>query len=102
MYKRYNDTKIQNDEDGKRFLDQVIYPEIITTEEDLYIISTRGDRLDIFAHRYLGDATLWYVIAQANHLGKGTLAIPPGLQIRIPAKTSIQQITQDFKNINNS
>ncbi|MCK9273092.1 hypothetical protein M0P65_06105 [Candidatus Gracilibacteria bacterium] len=102
MYKRYNDTKIQNDEDGKRFLDQVIYPEIITTEEDLYIISTRGDRLDIFAHQYLGDATLWYVIAQANHLGKGTLAIPPGLQIRIPTKTSIQQITQDFKNINNS
>ena len=52
--------------------------------EDIYFISRRGDRLDLYANKYYQDASKWRIIATANHLGKGTLAVPPGLQIRIP------------------
>ena len=102
MYKRYVDSKVQRDNSGQRYLSQTIYPEILTSSDDLYIISVKGDRLDVLAGKYLGDVGLWYIIGQANHLGKGTLAIPPGLQIRIPAKSSISQITKDSTDLNNS
>jgi hypothetical protein len=101
MYTRYSDAKIKNDSDGKRYLSQVIYPSIVESENDLYIISVKGDRLDLYAKRFLGDEKLYYIIAQANGLGKGSLAVPPGLQIRIPSIDSLSKIYADFKDINN-
>ena len=100
MYSRYSDAKIQNDSSGKRYLSQVIYPPIAESEDDLYFISVKGDRLDLYAKNFLGDERLYYIIAQANNLGKGTYAVPPGLQIRIPAISSLGQISADFKDIN--
>ena len=51
---------------------------------DLYIFSRDGDRLDNLANDFYKDPRYWWIIAQANNLGKGTLTIPSGLQIRIP------------------
>ena len=49
----------------------------------------------MLAYEYYNDQSQWWVIAQANHLGKGTLAIKPGIRIRIPSVreyyTMIQQ-----------
>ena len=28
---------------------------------------------------------MWWILAEANELGKGTFAVPPGIQLRIPA-----------------
>lgn len=100
MYSRYSDAKIQNDSTGQRYLSQVIYPPIVESEDDFYFISVKGDRLDLYAKRFLGSEKLYYIIAQANNLGKGTYAVPPGLQIRIPAISSLGQISADFKDIN--
>lgn len=60
------------------------YPDIPFTEQDRYIITREGDRLDLLAHSFMQDARAWWVIAAANHLGKGTLQVPAGVQLRIP------------------
>jgi len=60
-------------------------PLIEKLDTDIYIISRDGDRLDMLAYEYYGDQSQWWVIAQANHIGKGTFAIEPGIRIRIPS-----------------
>ena len=62
----------------------VTYPEFSRKESDIYIISRKLERLDLLAERYYDDSRYWWVIARANNLGKGTLTIPAGRQIRIP------------------
>ena len=69
---------------GERFLSSTVLPHIAKSAQDVYITSIFGDRLDMLAHKYYGDVTLWWIIAHANHLGKGSLHIKPGTQIRIP------------------
>jgi len=59
-------------------------PSLPVTSTDLYIFSREGDRLDLMANTFYNDPHLWWIIADANNLGKGSLIIPPGLQIRIP------------------
>ena len=60
------------------------YPKFERKETDIYIISRKLERLDLLAERYYDDSRFWWVIARANNLGKGTLTIPAGKQIRIP------------------
>ena len=69
---------------GEKVLGSTILPSIPKSISDIYITSIFGDRLDMLAQKYYGDVTLWWIIAQANHLGKGSLHITPGTQIRIP------------------
>jgi len=76
---RYQATPQQN---GK-YLTSVL-PNIEVSPTDLYIFSREGDRLDALAFTFYGDTSLWWIIANANNLGKGSLIVPPGLQIRIP------------------
>lgn len=42
------------------------------------------DRLDILAHRFLGNAALWWRILDLNPEVLDPLSIPPGKQLRIP------------------
>jgi nucleoid-associated protein YgaU len=61
------------------------YPNIPLSENDVYVITTVGDRLDSLAYSYYKDATLWWVIAMANNnITKGALYPEPGTQLRIP------------------
>lgn len=60
-----------------------MYPNF-NTSDDTQIVSQEGDRLDLLAAEYYGDESLWFTIARANGLGKGSMMIPPGRIIRIP------------------
>lgn len=82
----------------KKYLGSVIYPKIKPTNDDLYIISEAGDRLDILASKYYGDKTLWWIIATANNLNDASLSITPGTQMRIPSNLSV--ILSDLEKIN--
>ena len=62
-----------------------VYSTIPETDNDLYVISQAGDRLDILANQFYGDVTLWWYIAKANNLTFMTL--PVGTKLRIPAST---------------
>jgi nucleoid-associated protein YgaU len=60
------------------------YPKFPKQQSDLYIISREGDRLDLLANEFYKDPRYWWVLAQANNVGKGSMIVSPGLQIRIP------------------
>ena len=63
-------------------------------------MARKGDRLDLLANSYYEDPTLWWVIAQANHLGKGTLSISEPQRIRIP--TELESILKSFEDLQRS
>jgi hypothetical protein len=82
---RYQFTPIKKDTiSGVRMLSSTYYPKIDAQDTDIYIITRAGDRLDNLAYSYYQDTTKWWVIATANNLGKGTFAVPAGVQLRIP------------------
>jgi len=60
------------------------YPSFPMKATDLYVFSREGDRLDLLSNEFYGDPRYWWVIADANHIGKGSFAVEPGLQLRIP------------------
>lgn len=86
MPNRYDKIEILKTDNGKRYRKTVRYPEMPRTSRDTYIISIQGDRLDNLAHKYYNDSRLWWILARANNLGKGDLAVPIGIQLRIPAE----------------
>ena len=96
--KRYQYTKKEKNKFGEQVYKTTLYPHIKKNEDDLYIRTIDGDRLDNHANKYYKNPNLWWVIAQANHIGKGTLVIEPGLQIRIP--TDLSEIINDLEDLN--
>lgn len=95
---RHKFSKIEKDKLGKRNYSQTLYPKIEEQENDIYITARVGDRLDMYAHRFYRDTSLWWIIAQANHIDGGTLTPEPGKQIRIPQ--NLQKIMSDLEFIN--
>tara|TARA_Y100001973_G_C5183852_1_gene326572 strand:+ start:1645 stop:1947 length:303 start_codon:yes stop_codon:yes gene_type:complete len=63
----------------------IVYSSIPETDGDIYVITQTGDRLDLLAHQYYGDVTLWWYIAKAN--GLKFMTLPAGTRLRIPATT---------------
>jgi hypothetical protein len=82
---RYNNSTIDQTQQGKPYLKQRFYPNIPLSENDVYVITTVGDRLDSLAYSYYNDATLWWIISAANNnITKGSIFPEPGTQLRIP------------------
>lgn len=48
-----------------------------------------GDRIDLLAHRYLGDARLWWIICDYNDIFF-PLELTPGTDLRIPSVEHVQ------------
>lgn len=89
MANRYN-TIPQTKIEGKRVYQNVKYPDIPLSENDIYVQSSQGDRFDILAQQYYGDSSLWWVISSSNNdLPQDSLVIPLQQQIRIPANPSV-------------
>lgn len=98
MNNRYINIKTKKNTSGKGVTRSVLYPPIPKSLQDIYIITTVGDRMDMLAKTYYGEVNLWWIIAEANAIGKGTLDIPIGTQLRIPK--DLYKIQQDFENLN--
>lgn len=95
---RYQFTPVYKRWDGKNVYRTTYYPIIPESIDDTYIIASESDYLDSLAKKYYGDESYWWVIAQANNLGKGKLSIPQGKQLRIPGNVS--QILNNLKEVN--
>jgi hypothetical protein len=50
------------------------------------------------ANKFYGDSTLWWIIASANGLGKGTIVVPRNSKLRIPSDKNIQQLINILNN----
>jgi len=79
---------------GRKAYRTVQMMEIPKSYDDRYIFSKEGDRLDLLAYEFYGDTQLWFILANANNLGKGTFAVPPGLQLRIPPDSIVLELTK--------
>jgi phage tail protein X len=98
MNARYYNISLVKDAKGRRHLPTVLYPNIPFNPRDIYVRTVPGDRLDLLAYEYYKDVRYWWIIAHANNLGKGSMAIPEGSQVRIPANP--QTIQQLFNELN--
>ncbi len=84
----------------KRTYRALKYPEIPLSIDDLYVVTTDGDRLDLLADQFYQDVDMWWIIATANPniIRRDTFNLKPGLEIRIPS--NIQGIMQSFESLN--
>lgn len=89
---RYATSQILKSIGKQRKLASIIIPVIPVSESDTFIKTTSAERLDKLANTFYGDATLWWIIAVSNGIGKGTLIVPQNSTIRIPSNENIQQI----------
>ena len=81
---RYKIIKRAVTEDGVPYIQNPVYPDIPETSEDIYLITTAGDRYDILAQQFYGNTDYWWIIAAANNSTRDSLYIEPGVQIRVP------------------
>ena len=88
MISRYNYVDKKKNSKGKQVLETFTIPNIPERENDIYIITNVADRLDSLAYQYYGNAKYWWIIAAANNLGKGSIFMEAGIQLRIPANPS--------------
>ena len=95
---RYNNSKILESKTGTKYLSSKIYPKILPNDNDIYIISEQGDRLDLLANKYYQNPSMWWVIAVANNLNDANFSIEPGLQLRIPS--NINEILFNLEKLN--
>jgi hypothetical protein len=99
MASRYVDNTTLKTDQGKPYFKSKQYPNIPLSEDDEYIITTIGDRLDSLAYSYYRDVNYWWVIAAANNNATGGSMFPvPGTQLRIP--TDINNVLNLFNKFN--
>jgi hypothetical protein len=95
--KRYEN--IPSKKDGKiNVVRSTLYPTIQPKPGDIYVLTDSTDRLDQLAHKYYGSVKYWWIIAHANKISKGSMALEPGLRIFIPRDTD--SILQEYERLN--
>ena len=84
MASRYNNNTTKKLIDGRTVYRSRIYPEIPLRDDDIYVASETGDRLDTLAYQYYNDASLWWIIAAANNIHNAPFGLEDGTILRIP------------------
>ena len=79
----YNKEFVQEDT-KKRYLANTLYPDVPVSENDWYVITTMGDRLDVLSQQFYHTPEYWWIISIANGLPADSLCPEVGIQIRIP------------------
>ena len=72
-------------ENKRRYYESLIDPVIEKSVDDIYVVTSVGERLDLLAWKYYQDPELWWIISAANpELRKDSLYLEPGIQVRVP------------------
>ena len=95
---RYQGIPITKETSGKRAYVTSRYPEVPLSENDIYVITDFGDRLDILALDFYNDDSLWWIIVSANNLPGDTIYAPIGAQLRIPS--NLQGVINNYRTAN--
>jgi nucleoid-associated protein YgaU len=100
MKNRVKNITILKTPDRKRYYKALKYPNIPLSINDIYVITTSGDRLDLLANQFYKDTRLWWIIANANPeiVRRDSFNLKPGLEVRIPTNTT--KILNDFEQLN--
>ena len=97
---RYNSTKISRNKDGDSYdvgnrktkslaYQTTIYSDVPEKDDDIYITTQEGDRLDNLAMVFYGSPALWWFIAHVNNLT--TINVEAGKTLRIPSSAERAQ-----------
>lgn len=84
MARYKNVISVEKTDDGKRYYTSAMPADMLSQTVQYTYTARMGDRWDTIAFKYLGSATLWYVIANANNSLNGSIFIKPGTVIIIP------------------
>lgn len=84
MLSRYRNNKTKQTVLGRIVYRSFIYPDIPLADDDIYVATETGDRLDTLANDYYGDSGLWWIIASANNIHDAVFAFEDGTILRIP------------------
>lgn len=83
----------------RRYYDSLIDPVIEKKDDDIYVITSFGERLDLLAWKYYSNVDLWWIIAAANpELRKDSLYLEVGSQIRVPVDYQLVLLMLDERN----
>lgn len=92
---RYTGCVLYRDSDGDSFgFRQRI--DISPRPDDRFHTVVDGDRLDLLAYHYLGDANLWWVICDYNEIFL-PLELEVGLVLRFPSTERVQMWLLELK-----
>jgi hypothetical protein len=81
---RYTNNNRRKLKDGRIVYKTRLYKRIPKSDQDLYIAVQTGDRLDEISFNFLGDSSLWYIIAAANNIHDPSFTLDDGTILRIP------------------
>lgn len=98
MANRYKDIERLRNQEGRRYFKNAIYPDVPYSEDDIYVITTGGDRYDTLAKQFYNDSSLWWVIASANTSKRDGLIVETGIQLRIPGNVSA--VIEEYNQVN--
>ena len=84
MASRYENNKSKKINDGRVVYRSKIYPNIPLRDDDVYVATETGDRLDTLAYQYYEDASLWWIIASANNIHNAPFGLKDCTILRIP------------------
>ena len=89
-YSKTRTTKMKHSQGSVRNKESIkfqttIYENVPERDDDIYIITQPGDRLDNLAAVFYNDPSKWWFIANVN--GLNTMNLETGVSLRIPAST---------------
>jgi hypothetical protein len=96
MISRYDNNETKKTIDGRTVYKSIIYPNIPLRDDDVYVATETGDRLDTLAHQFYNDSSYWWIIASANNIHNAVFAFTEGTILRIPQ--NYLQILRNFTN----
>lgn len=85
MISRYRNVETKNTIDGRQVYRTSPLPNIPLSDDDIYVATETGDRLDTLAFQFYGDSSLWWIIASANNIHNAVFGFEDGTVLRIPS-----------------
>ena len=72
---RYLSNPKKKTPDGKTVYKSKRLKNIPLKNDDIYVATQTGDRLDLLSNQYYGSPTYWWIIANANNIHDGKLGL---------------------------
>ena len=89
---RYNTTNITKKDKNNKIMsyDTTIYEKVPERNDDFFVVTQEGDRLDALAFQFYRDPSMWWFIAQTNNLN--SMNVEPGTRLRISVSTEFAKV----------
>lgn len=81
---RYHKNITKKSADGKTVYKSKRLKRIPLNNDDIYVATQTGDRLDLLSKQYYGTPAYWWIIANANNIHDAKLGLTDGTILRIP------------------